>query len=106
MQRSRISSKILSNRMQYTRTKPRRSSETSTKKRLDTMWGKMILKREMTNEEILKEIEHEMGQKEIQITNKNKTTTMTIAKQILENMDKNTEIEFILQKGLQNDILG
>lgn len=66
----------------------------------------MILKREMTNEEILKEIEHEMGQKEIQITNKNKTTTMTIAKQILENMDKNTEIEFILQKGLQNDILG
>ena len=35
-----------------------------------------------------------------------KTTTMTIAKQILENMDKNTEIEFILQKGLQNDILG
>jgi len=65
----------------------------------------MILKREMTNEEILKEIEHEMEQKEIQITNKNKTTTMTIAKQILENMNKNTEIEFILQKGLQNDII-
>jgi len=59
----------------------------------------------MTNEEILKEIEHEMEQKEIQITNKNKTTTMTIAKQILENMNKNTEIEFILQKGLQNDII-
>ena len=59
----------------------------------------------MTNEEILKEIEHEMRQKEIQITNKNKTTTMTIAKQILENMNKNTEIEFILQKGSQNDTI-
>lgn len=60
----------------------------------------------MTDEEILKEIEHEMGQKEIQITNKNRTTTMTIAKQILENMNKNTEIEFVLQKGLQSNRRG
>lgn len=65
----------------------------------------MILKHKMTENEILNEIKNEMKQKEIEQTNENITKTLTIAKQILEHMNKYTEIEFILQKGVQNDTI-
>ena len=60
----------------------------------------MILKRGMTDDEILNEIKNEMRKKEINQTNENTTNTMTIAKQILENMKENTEIELVLQRGI------
>jgi len=63
----------------------------------------MILKRGMTDDEILNEIENEMRKKEINQTNENTTNTITIARQILENMKEDTEIEFVLQRGIQND---
>ena len=65
----------------------------------------MILKHDMTDDEILNEIKHEMKQKEIKQTDKNTKETMEIAKQILENTGKHAEIEFVLQRGLQNDAI-
>ena len=59
----------------------------------------------MTDDEILNEIKHEMKQKEIKQTDKNTKETMEIAKQILENTGKRAEIEFVLQRGLQNDAI-